>query len=114
MVNISIVFSVKLLETCYWVDVDIVFLFLLSVMLHGGGVLGIGSKYAVVADKRWGGGTIPIVARGRRETKIDWFPTSVVLIKHRCCISYVDLCFEDVASVFVASLFSCCILLTEN
>ena len=114
MVNISIVFSVKLLETCYWVDVDIVFLFLLSVMLHGGGVLGIGSKYAVVADKRWGGGTIPIVARGRRETKIDWFPISVVLIKHRCCISYVDLCLEDVASVFVASLFSCCILLTEN
>ena len=90
MVNISIVFSeVKLLETCYWVDVDIVFLFLLSVMLHGGGVLGIGSKYAVVADKPLGGyGTIPIVARGRRETKIDWFPTSVELIKHRCCISF--------------------------
>ena len=63
---------------------------------------------------RWGGGTIPIVARGRRETKIDWFPTSVELIKHRCCISYVDLCFEDVASVFAASLFSGCILLTEN
>ena len=63
---------------------------------------------------RWGGGTIPIVARGRRETKIDWFPTSVELIKHRCCISYVHQCFEDVASAFVASLFSCCILLTEN
>ena len=79
------------------------------------GVFGTGSKYAVVADKPLGGyGTIPIVARGRRETKIDWFPISVVLIKHRCCISYVHQCFEDVASAFVASLFSCCILLTEN
>ena len=54
LVNISIVSSVKLLETCCWVDVDIVFLLLLSVMLHGGGVLGIGSKYAVVADKPLG------------------------------------------------------------
>ena len=54
LVDISIVSSVKLLETCCWVDVDIVFLLLLSVMLHGGGVLGIGSKYAVVADKPLG------------------------------------------------------------
>ena len=54
LVDRSIVFSVKLLETCCCVDVDIfpAFMYLIH---HGGGVHGIGSKYAVVADKPLGG-----------------------------------------------------------